>query len=421
MSSPYPPSFETWPLEKRNAYFAAEARRLRGKEKPQRTAQTKSNGGDSQPPYVPLGEPVAPKTFKVERWEEIAFKLDEEWRADGLMPKRGVGLIFGASQSFKSFLAMSVGLNIALGRSWAGRETEPADVIYIAAEGAGGLRKRKAGYVAEWGENAPLRVNFAMIGAAPNLGATPGDLPALIAAIEGARLTPGLIIIDTAAKTMNGADENGLGMAALLVNAEALASRFECFVLIVHHTGWAGDAQARPRGWSGLPFGLDLIIFCERKLRELSATITVQKLKDDEAGLQFVAHMKRVVLGKTKSGREVSTLIVERVEEAAPIDEAAAISAGKTKAWPRALMVFKRALDAALYEVGKMTVPRAGMPEVKAVDREAVREEFYRLYPADKPDAKRAAFNRREQDAIARGIMFSVNIGPDLAQTIFWT
>jgi hypothetical protein len=48
----------------------------------------------------------------------------------------------------------------------------------------------------------------------------------------------------------------------------------------------------------------------------------------------------------------------------------------------------------ALGNFGKTTVLRAGMSEAKAVDREAVRDEFLRLYPADTPHAKKEAFRR---------------------------
>jgi hypothetical protein len=97
------------------------------------------------------------------------------------------------------------------------------------------------------------------------------------------------------------------------------------------------------------------------------------------------------------------------------------LTAEKGKRWPKALRIFKRALDEALDSFGKTTTPRVGMPEVRAVDREAVRAEFFRLYPGDTQKAKSLAFLRSGKDAIERGIMCSINVGPDLGQTIFWT
>jgi RecA-family ATPase len=140
-------------------------------------------------------------------------------------------------------------------------------------------------------------------------------LPALIATIDSIGVSPGLVVIDTAAKAIGTADENNQGLAALLCNGQALASHYGCFVLLVHHTGWGDDAQKRTRGWSGLPFGLDLIMLCERKQGELTVTVTIQKLKDDESGERFVAKLERVELGKTKTGRLVSTLVVDSVTQ----------------------------------------------------------------------------------------------------------
>jgi len=67
-----------------------------------------------------------------------------------------------------------------------------------------------------------------------------------------------------------------------------------------------------------------------------------------------------------------------------------------------------------------MTAPRPGMPEVTAVDREAIRKEFFRVYVAETPKAKSVAFIRCAKDAVERGFLCSVNVGPDLSQTIFF-
>jgi hypothetical protein len=101
--------------------------------------------------------------------------------------------------------------------------------------------------------------------------------------------------------------------------------------------------------------------------------------------------------------------------------EAPELTAEKGKPWPKALIIFKRALNEALDAAGKMTTRRVGMPEVKAVDREAVRAEFFRSYPGDTPHAKKLAFLRCVKDAVDRGFICSINVGPDLGQTIFWT
>ena len=109
---------------------------------------TRPNGHDESNPPL-RGEPIESGTrkFKVERWSEIGFDLNTEWLIKGVLPKQGVGLIYGKSQSFKSFVAMHMALCVTLGRFWACKRVEKTPVAYIAAEGAHGLRKRKAGYI----------------------------------------------------------------------------------------------------------------------------------------------------------------------------------------------------------------------------------------------------------------------------------
>jgi RecA-family ATPase len=57
-----------------------------------------------------------------------------------------VAAIYGASGSVKTFILLDLLLHIALGWPWAGRRVVQAPTIYIAAEGAAGLHKRKIGW-----------------------------------------------------------------------------------------------------------------------------------------------------------------------------------------------------------------------------------------------------------------------------------
>jgi hypothetical protein len=313
----YPPGYASWTRDMQDAFYAT---------------QRRPNGNGTHyapPPTGPEDYGVAADSpahgnrgttakFKVERWSEIGFDINTEWLIKGVLPLQGVGLIYGKSQSFKSFVAMHMALSVTLGSLWAGKRVEKMPAVYIAAEGAGGLRKRKAGYIKTW-KDLPDEVDFHLISAAPNLGTEKGDLEALIASIDGAGVKPGLIIIDTVAKAIGAGDENGQGMATLLANAEALSQRFGCLVLCVHHVGHGEDAQNRPRGWSGLVAALDVQILCERAEGAMSVRLTVQKLKDDACNVALTAHLSRVVLGTDSDGDEVSTLVVDDVVKAEAI------------------------------------------------------------------------------------------------------
>ncbi|MGO9428337.1 AAA family ATPase [Rhodoblastus sp.] len=286
------------------------------------------NGGgkgvDSGPrPFAPIeGEDNGAARFKPEDWNDVTFNPNEEWRAEDVLPMRGFGLIYGQKRSFKSFVAMHLALMIAKGEPWAGKHVKQGIVIYIAAEGAAGMRKRITAYMKT---HEVARGQFILISVAPELGTRPGDLPALISAIEGAGLKPALIVVDTASKAISAADENGTGMAAFAFNAGRLVEWFDCLVLAIHHVGHDDAKARRPRGWSGLAGAVDVQILCERPGDEMRATLTMQKLKDEQDGFCFEVRLERVVVGHvTRAGaaptdfaKEVSTLVVSDV---VPID-----------------------------------------------------------------------------------------------------
>jgi len=350
------------------------------------------------PSYEPPGNPIEPKTqrFVLEPWQDIAFDGREEWLVKRVLPRRGVAVIYGKPASFKSFVASHIALCCAMEWPWAGRRAIRAAVVYIAAEGATGLRKRKAGYVKAY-PDLPSEIDFALVSAAPNLGAEPGDLPALIEAIEGAGVSPGLIVLDTLAQTLGGSDENGAGMTAFLANAGKLAKHFGCLVLIVHHVGLADER--RMRGHSSLGGGVDAQILCERQEGGLEATLTVIKLKDDASDVRFTARLSRVVLGYDDDGDEVSTLIVDEVIEA----ESQA-SAPKAKSVPERQRLLLDIVTDAIDDHGESIRPFGPSDlSVRAIFDEIVRERYYaaiaeKADPDDDEDKiaerKRKAFNR---------------------------
>jgi hypothetical protein len=352
---------------------------------------------DAPPPGQPMDAAPA-KTFKLEHWKNIPFDAREEWLIKRVLPRRGLAAIYGKPGSFKSFVAVHIALCVALGRSWAGRRVAAGSVVYIGAEGAAGLRKRKAGYVEAW-RDLPADVPFALISAAPNLGADPGDLPALIAAIDGAGVKPAAIFVDTVAKTIGAGDENGSGMTAFVGNATALAQHFDCLVIAVHHVGLGEDAQKRMRGHSSFHGALDAQILCERRDGENVATLTLQKLKDDASNVRLAARLSRVVVGFDEDGEEASTLIVDEVADAntTPI-------APREKSAPASQRLLTDVIANAIDEAGEEFRPYgAEGPQVHGVFDGHVRDRYYasiaeKAHPDDDPykvaERQRRAFNR---------------------------
>jgi hypothetical protein len=316
------------------------------------------------------------------------------------MPMKGVGLIYGRSQSLKSFVAMHLALSVALGEAWAGKRVKKAAVVYLCAEGQGGFPKRVAGLTKARGIRGEVDVHI--VYTVPNLGTMEGDLLSLIASIEAAGVKPGLIVVDTTAKTIGSAEENGAGMPAFVWNAGALAEHFGCFVLAVHHVGHGEDAQKRPRGWSGVIGAGDTLILCEREGEAFATSLTVQKEKDEASGFSLTAHLSRVVLGTDRDGDEISTLVVDDVVKAEAVAKVKV-----RKSVPASQGLLMDCVLAAIGDSGEIFRPFG--PDVRGVADEHIRTRLYtaiaeKAGPNEEPEAlaerQRKAFNRSIADAI---------------------
>jgi AAA domain len=441
-----PEGFHDWPLERRNEFFAKEAAvlaarqkrrateealfaelertrkepkaakqqspvkafhldRAKANTKPEPKKQADPDPWDRGAPQSAdgVGDPTRSR-FKLVDWNDVEFNPNEEWRVEGVLPVRGFGLIYGKPRSFKSFNAIDIALHVVLGSAWAGKLVEKGRVVYIAAEGAAGMPKRIEAYRRR--HKVP-RGDFALISAAPNLGAAEGDLPALIEAIRSSGIKPDVAVVDTASKSIGAAEENSTGMAAFVGNAEKLAQAFDCLVLGVHHVGLGEDAQKRPRGWSGLGGALDVQILCERSGDERRTTLTVQKLKDEEDGICFEAHLSRVVVGVDKNGKEASTLIVDDVFEI----DAAAKKATTGKDVPRSGRMLMDIVALALDESGVAHRPFgwAG-PEVRAVADSHIRERYFaRVAEKAAPDEDPRRLYERQFKAFNRSIKAAID------------
>ena len=322
-----------------------------------------------------------PPRFKVEFLEDIKFDHSGEWLIKGLIPARGVGAIFGDKHTFKSFIAYYAAHCLASGIDFAGRKTKQTNVIYIAAEGAGGMAKRKLGYT------QPPPKTFAMVRSAPNLGRDPGDAPDLIAAVEAAAIKPGAIFIDTVNAALGGADENGEGMTAFVSNCRALSDRFKSVVVVVHHVGHGTDNKKRMRGRSDLPAACDFQIRCDREEGALTAKLTLATARNSEDGIVFAARLERAVVGQDDDGDIVTTLIVADIASVG--GEVKPPKESKPKVGKSNELLYD-IIDRVVDVAGEEIRPFPGGPTVRAADAELIRDRYYEALGQKKnDDAKR--------------------------------
>ncbi len=280
---------------------------------------------EPEPLFGPPPEEAAGREIKGKSdflsYDDILARFNaatEEFLVQKFMPLVGVGMIFGESQTYKSFIAVDLALAIANGTSWGGLKTIAGPAFYVAAEGGSGVMKRIIGAQQAKGVTTASPIFLKTV--APNLGAKgSGDAAAICAAIRVHGVQPVIIVLDTVAASMGGEDENTQGLATLLMNAKRISETFGCFVLLVHHTG-LGDKD-RGRGWSGQRANVDFEAKTERveEWGDGRATRLLHtKLKDDECNMALTFRMRKVEVWRMADDGELdmsaSTLVVDRID-----------------------------------------------------------------------------------------------------------
>jgi hypothetical protein len=245
--------------------------------------------------------------FRMLSLADIETLPDPEILIDGLIDYGTVTKLVGESGKGKSFVAIDWSLCIATGRKWQGRNVRKGRVLYIAAEGGFGLKKRIRAWTKTHGD-VPADA-FVLIPDAVQL-ADAGQLSALIKVAKDFDV----VVIDTLARTSAGLEENSAkDMGAYINNCYKIrdsAREAGATVLVVHHTGY--DTK-RARGSSALFANGDGEILIESEDPHDFMKMTVKKRKDGEAGVQICMRLETVDCG------DWTSCVVEELD--APVAE----------------------------------------------------------------------------------------------------
>jgi len=211
---------------------------------------------------------VSPKEAPARRYKLLSIEDMEDlepldWLIDGALPTSGFIGLYGPSGGLKSFIAVDIGLHIAAGLNWHGRDVKPGPVVYVAGEGKRGLAKRVLGWRSA--KAGAARPDFHLLPSSVSISVT-DDLSELIATITDLPVRPVLIVLDTLARNFGPGDENSQkDMGAFVRGVDRLIEETGAAVLVVHHTG-KDDAKGE-RGSSALRGALDTSIFVKRRDR----------------------------------------------------------------------------------------------------------------------------------------------------------
>ena len=233
---------------------------------------------------------------------------------EGLMTIGSLTVVYGDSNSGKTFWAMSVATAIATGSDCYGRQTDPGLVVYLASEAPASIRSRMQAIKKFHGCSLE---NLAMVPVPMNFYS--GDQDAhdvieLVRAIEVAKGKPvRLIIGDTLARMSAGANENsGEDMGPVMARFDQVATATGAAMMIIHHNG--KDAARGARGWSGIRAHIDTEIEVSEKDGVRSVTVTKQRELPTK-GETIYFKLEVIEMGTTKFGAPATTCVAIHDQE----------------------------------------------------------------------------------------------------------
>lgn len=244
---------------------------------------------------------------------------DPTWLIPDVLPAAGIGMIYGESGSYKSFVALDMALCLAFGipGQWSAPPVKN-DVLFLAGEGPVATAKKRWPAWMEWqGIKNRDDHRFLIKDRVPFY--TDSDAWEHVKAdLAELKAKPSLIVIDTLTRLITGLDENSAKDASMITNfMEQLARYYECFVLAIHHTG--KDQSKGARGSSAFYANMDTVISTKLKIGGTELRVRKQKDADVSDDIRYFAV------------KEVGDSIV--LERSTSLDDMSPKSSGSRYAW----------------------------------------------------------------------------------------
>lgn len=352
-----------------------------------------------------LAPPKPPMSFL--SYQDMMNLPDPEWLVEGLIQEQTSALLFGKSNSFKSFLAVDIACAVSCGLGeWHGHTVAAQDsypVLYVATEGALGVAKQRIPgwmdahdipedfrdqtylYPQEIALDDDNAVNDLLRSCAINAAAREGDEDWSDPACAFK-----LVVIDIFGASMMGPETSDETARAWVRNINRIMREMRCAVLTVAHTGWADQTRARMHThfWGSF----DSRLIAEGDKASLTTVLRVDRHKDADSTGEWGFRLDRVELP------DGQTTLVPRLCDDVETKQKRRVS-GKPA-------VALQALSEALIDHGR-TIAGPNYPTcpVVTIEQWNVMCRRHGLTDSDNPESVRKAFQRAKNALIEKGLV----------------
>jgi len=237
---------------------------------------------------------------------------------EGVLTVDGGSVLYGDSNSGKTFLTLDMAASVARGVPWQGKRVEAGLVVYLAAESPSSVRTRLQAYQKHHACRVP---NFCIVQSPIDLFDGDADTNRVITLVQILERQRGqkvrLIVGDTLARLSAGANENaGQDMGLVVRRFDRIRTDCKAHFLLIHHCG--KNAAAGARGWSGVRAAVDTEIEISDSPSGRCVEITKQRdlsTKGERIGFRLDV----VTLGHTKWGEPATSCVVAAAD--APVKQ----------------------------------------------------------------------------------------------------
>lgn len=244
----------------------------------------------------------------------------EDELIEGFIGRQAMSVLYGDSNSGKTFLAIDIAAAVCQGQQWMGRNVDAGMVVYLATESPRSVCERLKAYHAH--HRMKLQ-NFVVVKSPINLYESEADTTAVVALIREMETLHGakceLVVGDTLARLSAGANENsGEDMGVVVRHVDRIRQEAAVHFMLIHHSG--KDAARGMRGWSGLRAATDteVEITANETTGNRAAEVTKQR---DMAGkgerIGFRLHT--IEMGTGKWGQPRTSCVVTPIDAPAPV------------------------------------------------------------------------------------------------------
>lgn len=340
-------------------------------------------------------------------YKEMIDLPDPAWLIEGLIMEQTSALLFGKSNSFKSFLAIDMACAIATGNlygSWHGHKIQDGwPVLYVATEGSRGVAKQR---VPGWYEaHQTPEENRDCLDLYPEEISLDSDqsVSDLMRSCAIRSFGSGrsedwsdhshaykLVVIDIFGASMMGPETSDETARAWVRNINRIMREMNCAVLTVAHTGWADTTRARMHThfWGSF----DTRLIAEGDKDSLTTVLKLERHKDADSTGAWGFKLDLVTLPNGQ------TTLVPRLCDEVETKQKRRVS-GKP-------FVALQALSEALIETGRRIAgPSYPTCPVVSVDHWRAMCDRHGLTDSDNPETARKAFNRARTALIEKGLV----------------